>query len=449
MTYTYDALDRVSTALSQGSTNYPQWGLSWVYDRYGNRLQQNVTAGTAYGSQVVVSTTTNQITGTGYSYDANGNMTNDGVNTLIYDGENRAVSDADGSGTASYSYNGVGLRVQKVFSGTTTVYVFSGNKVLAEYANGTLNHEYVYLGTGLIAQYNSGTLNYLARDRLSTRLAMDLNGNILASQGHYPFGEDWYMTGPVTKRHFTSYERDAESGNDYATFRYDVNRFGRFLTADPVRPKGHSPQLLNRYSYVGSEPIGRKDPKGLYACVPVDDISGCLCNSPFGGGDIGGGDIGGGGGTGGGETGGFGGCAPGENGGCDSDLEEGDCSTEPAPPIPEPRPCDVTLNVEASREVDCSLTAKASTVNALVTGTDVGPRGYGGRVSNISVTTKSSASVFRVGPAAHSFNDFTQWHQRIQADNPGFLWWTISFNCDEQGDFDLGPFTTEVTCATE
>jgi YD repeat-containing protein len=44
-TYTYDPLLRLSTAVTTGSTGYPQWGLSWTYDRYGNRTAQTVTAG--------------------------------------------------------------------------------------------------------------------------------------------------------------------------------------------------------------------------------------------------------------------------------------------------------------------------------------------------------------------------------------------------------------------
>ena len=317
MTYTYDALDRVSTAVSQGSTNFPKWGLSWTYDRYGNRLWQAVTAGSAYANSVVVSTTTNHITTSGYSYDANGNHTSDGENTLVYDAENRAVSAADGSGTAVYSYNGMGLRAQKVFGSTTTTYVLNGNHVIAEYANGTLSAEYIYLGTEIIGQYVSGTLNYLGRDRLSTRLLMDTSGNVLGSQGHYPFGEDWYLNSPTAKRHFTSYERDAESGNDYAKFRYHANRLGRFLTIDPVLPSGHSPQLLNRYSYVASEPIDRQDANGLYFCISTDYriCGGC---GPFDCGCLGCGDGGG------------------TSGGCNTDGVEGiSCPpTEPVPPPP-------------------------------------------------------------------------------------------------------------------
>ena len=41
--YTYDALGRLSTAATQGSAGYAQWGLSWTYDRYGNRTAQTVT----------------------------------------------------------------------------------------------------------------------------------------------------------------------------------------------------------------------------------------------------------------------------------------------------------------------------------------------------------------------------------------------------------------------
>src|SRR6267154_1990116 len=43
--YSYDALGRLNTATTTGSSGYAQWGISWVYDRYGNRLSQNQTAG--------------------------------------------------------------------------------------------------------------------------------------------------------------------------------------------------------------------------------------------------------------------------------------------------------------------------------------------------------------------------------------------------------------------
>ena len=112
ISYAYDALGRLATAMTVGSTNYPQWGLSFSYDRYGNRTNQTVTAGTAFSNSVAIDPATNRITTSGYGYDANGNLTSDGVNALTYDAENRAVS-ASGSGAASYSYRASGHRAQR------------------------------------------------------------------------------------------------------------------------------------------------------------------------------------------------------------------------------------------------------------------------------------------------------------------------------------------------
>ena len=118
--YVYDALGRLSSAISIGSTSYPKWGLSWVYDRYGNRASESIAAGcvapmTCPTNSVSISVTTNRITGSPYNYDANGNMTNDGSNILTYDAENRIVSATNGTSSGSYSYDGDGTRVKKVW----------------------------------------------------------------------------------------------------------------------------------------------------------------------------------------------------------------------------------------------------------------------------------------------------------------------------------------------
>ena len=98
------------------------------------------------------------------------------------------------------------------------------------------------------------------------------------------WGAGQYNSNSTTKWHFTAYERDSESGNDHATFRYHVNRLGRFSSVDPVRPRGVQPQSFNRYAYVASDPIDRKDPRGLMYLdypggpVPVDS-AGCPYDS--------------------------------------------------------------------------------------------------------------------------------------------------------------------------
>jgi len=282
--YAYDNLARLSTAQTTGSTGYAAWGLSMTFDRYGNRNAQTVTVGTAPSSSATADVTTNRLT-TGYSYDSNGNMTNDGSNTLTYDAENRAVTSSGSLGSGSYTYDGNSLRVTKLAGGTTTVYVFSGSAVIAEYVNGAVpaspTREYIYSSSTLLAKIESGATQYYHPDHLSVRLMTDSSGNKLGEQGHYPFGESWYLTNTTTKWQFTDYERDAESGNDYAYERFYVNRLGRFSALDPMGGSTADPQSLNRYMYGRNDPMNMIDPTGMEDC---QDLSDDTCGGSGGGG---------------------------------------------------------------------------------------------------------------------------------------------------------------------
>lgn len=278
--YTYDALSRLASAQTSGSTNYPAWGLAWSYDRYGNRLAQSLTAGSAPTNSVSVDAASNRISTAGYAYDASGNITNDGVNAMTYNAENRIVTSSSGGVSSNYSYDGNGVRVSKqVGSATPTVYITLASKVLAEYASGTAAssplREYIYNGSKLAAKIESGTTRYYQRDLLSNRVITDPTGAVVESLAHLPFGDGWYDTGSEKWR-FTTYERDAESGNDYAVMRTYVNRLGRFSSPDPLSGSLDSPQSLDRYNYVGNNVINLTDPAGLIwggeALCLIDDL---------------------------------------------------------------------------------------------------------------------------------------------------------------------------------
>jgi RHS repeat-associated protein len=193
-------------------------------------------------------------------------MTADGNNTLVYDAENRLLSATNGGASGAYTYDGNGLRVEKVSGSTTTVYIFSGSKVIAEYDNGAApaspSREYIYSGGALIAKIDSSGSTYYHPDQLSNRLTTDSSGNLVAQMGHYPFGDSWYNS-TNDKLQFTTYERDAESGNDYAMARSYVNNFGRFSSLDPLSGSLANPQSLNKYAYVLNDPVNLVDPSGL------------------------------------------------------------------------------------------------------------------------------------------------------------------------------------------
>jgi hypothetical protein len=129
---------------------------------------RHVTAGSGYQGSVSVAAASNHITT--LPYDANGNLTNDGANTLVYDAGNRVVSAANSGASGSYTYDGSGLRVQRVSGSTTTVYIFSGSKVIAEYDNGAAptapSREYIYGGGALLAKIDSSGTTYYHQDQL-------------------------------------------------------------------------------------------------------------------------------------------------------------------------------------------------------------------------------------------------------------------------------------------
>jgi RHS repeat-associated protein len=148
----------------------------------------------------------------------------------------------------------------------------------------------VYEASGTTtARFDDGFIivgtHYFQPDHLSTRLLTDSGGNVVGQQGHYPYGESWYAKNTTTNWQFTSYQRDNESGNDYALMRSYVNRLARFSSPDPaglaaVDPS--NPQSWNRYAYVTNDPAALTDPTGLCTGTPRKQIQG-LCGAGFGG----------------------------------------------------------------------------------------------------------------------------------------------------------------------
>jgi len=193
-------------------------------------------------------------------------MTSDGNNTLVYDAENRVASAANGGASGSYTYDGNGQRVVKSSGGATTVSIFLGDQVLAEYDNGALpsapTNEYIYAGGQRIMSVQSGVTDYWHYDHLSPRLRTDASGNVADQRGTFPFGDSWYSPGQSPYM-LTTYERDTESGNDYAMARFYGSSNARFASPDPIPGSASDPQSLNRYSYAVSDPIDFVDFSGL------------------------------------------------------------------------------------------------------------------------------------------------------------------------------------------
>ncbi|MEK6299507.1 MAG: RHS repeat-associated core domain-containing protein [Acidobacteriota bacterium] len=280
--YTYDNYSRLVT--SSQTSNGSSAQRRFAYDKWGNRT--GVWDATSGGNQIqsislqqtnnIPSNRINSVTTTGtlnYTYDAAGNVTNDGVHSYTYDSENRVVS-VDSGATATYAYDHQNRRYKKTVGSTVTHYVWEGAQVIAEHngSTGAVLIDYIMTRDRMVAKVESGTTRYLLGDRLSVRLILDGSGNVVGRQAHLPYGEDFAESGTQQKHHFTSYERDGESGQDYAINRNHSPSVGRFGSVDKLRGNMFNPNRLNRYSYVMDDPVNRVDPLGL-ELIELDEIT--------------------------------------------------------------------------------------------------------------------------------------------------------------------------------
>ena len=197
-----------------------------------------------------------------YDYDANGNMTTRGTQTLIWDAANRLqYVDVGGVRIATYTYDAAGMRVKKEASGETTIYV--GRYYEKNLTTG-VETLYLYLGDQLVAYKVDTNLRYLHRDHLgSTAVVTDGNGDVIFERTYDAWGNVRTSSGTAdTNRLYTGQRFDAATGLYYYNARYYDLTIGRFISPDGIVPDAGDPQVWNRYSYVQNNPLTFTDPSG-------------------------------------------------------------------------------------------------------------------------------------------------------------------------------------------
>ncbi|HRH40131.1 MAG TPA: RHS repeat-associated core domain-containing protein [Pyrinomonadaceae bacterium] len=275
-TYQYDSLDRLKQAQETSGGNQT-WVQNFSYDRYGNRIGQNQTINgqTTVGTPTVDVNTNRFNAGQGYLYDFAGNVIQDPQNKqYIFNGDNKQVEVKDSSNQiiGQYFYDGDGKRIKKITNTETTIFVYSGGKLVAEY---TANN----------ATPTTPTTQYLGTDMLeSPRIITDQNANIVSRRDFMPFGEDIPNFGARTqangykpdnmRQKFTGYQKDNETGLDFAEARYYNDSVGRFTAVDPLLASGKSvnPQTFNRYVYSMNRPLTHTDPTGMQSGKVKEDV---------------------------------------------------------------------------------------------------------------------------------------------------------------------------------
>ncbi|WP_144551291.1 DNRLRE domain-containing protein [Peribacillus simplex] len=289
--YTYDAKgNRLTEKTKSGTTKFtydkseqlikevrPNGDIyEYTYDAVGNRLTKKTTKGTAIDTNSYTYDTANQlstINGTTITHDKNGNLTNDGKRTLVYDAEDRLVEVKEGTTTvAKYQYNSEGLRISKTTGSTTVNYTYdeNANVVLETDQSGAVLASYVYdNGNRPLTMTKAGkTYTFHANAHGDITSVTDDAGTVVASFEYDAWGNHLKESGTFASQvpfRYAGYRYDPETKYYYLQQRYYNAEIGRFLTLDPILGDKDNPITQNGYNYADNNPVMFTDPDGQYA----------------------------------------------------------------------------------------------------------------------------------------------------------------------------------------
>jgi RHS repeat-associated protein len=218
-------------------------------------------------------------------FDSNGNLTNDGTRSFVYDAENQLTNVyVSTQWKSEFVYDGLGRRRiarDYAWSGTwvktnETRYIYDGMLPVQErdsnnLAQVTCTRRLDLSGGirgaggigGLLARTDAnGSAYYHADGAGNVTALMGANGDLLARYLYNPFGKvigQWGALANANAMQFSSMPSHASSGLCLYAFRnYDSN-LQRWLTKDPIKEAGG----INLYGFVKNNPISYVDPLGF------------------------------------------------------------------------------------------------------------------------------------------------------------------------------------------
>lgn len=307
-TYRYDNAGRLSSFTDARGTRtlaYDHDGNRTTYGTAGQpdpssytyRADDSILAATSTVPQTVAGNVVlTDVTRT-YSYDTFGGVTNDGCSTYTYDGLDRLVTTANGTGTltgcatnpgTSYTYDGLDRQAtRRTGTATRTALHYDGlTSSLLRQAGATSTAYRSDVNGNVTAVIAGSTTEFLAHDGTgSTGLITGTDGSVTCTARYDAYGNpdgntSTAATSPCntgtanTDIFYRGQRRDADLGTYQLGSRtYDPTK-ASFLTPDTFRAAGNDanvglgidPLTRNTYSYVNGDPINYIDPSGHYRC---------------------------------------------------------------------------------------------------------------------------------------------------------------------------------------
>ncbi|MBK8138273.1 MAG: RHS repeat-associated core domain-containing protein [Chloroflexi bacterium] len=213
------------------------------------------------------------------TYDANGNMTNDGTNAYTWDRANRLRS----MGGHAYAYDGMGSRTTQTVSSIVTNYLLDVQPNIVQVISATASsntENYLHSPRGIHAtQDTAENWRDILQDGLgSVRGEINDTLEVDASGAYRPYGIPTDVNGAYSQPfRFTGEMRDANA-LQYHRLRFYSSDNAVFLSYDPFEALKWVPGSMNAYSWVNGNVANLIDPSGKVGENP-DDYDTCNSSS--------------------------------------------------------------------------------------------------------------------------------------------------------------------------
>ena len=265
--YTYDG-DSRAKATTWTLGNNAVGDLEYSYDadgrvigKTGSFAQTNLPEAAA-GNTYNAANEMTAFNGTPLSYDANGNLANDGTNTYVWDARNH-LAEIIGGATANFIYDALGRRMSKSIAGSTTQFLFDGLNPVQELDASDTPSANLLIGGGIDEYFQRsdsvGARSFLSDNLASTMALTDENGVLQTQYTYEPFGKTTIGgASNANSYQYTGRENDGD-GVYFYRGRYYSPTFKRFIAQDPI---GFSGGDTNLYKYVNDRPTDSSDALG-------------------------------------------------------------------------------------------------------------------------------------------------------------------------------------------
>lgn len=257
-----------------------------------------------------------------FQYDADGNLTNDGRWSYMWDGENRLIQMTVNTNVGSqyqltFAYDPKGRRIQKMVA-TNGVGIYTNNFLYDDWnLAATLSPSLSLLNSFMWGNDLSGSpqgaggvgglmeITYYGSTTTNCFPTFDGNGNIMAlvnvtdgtvdaNYEYGPFGEIVRSTGPMAKANslrFSTKYNDDESDLLYYGYRYYKQATGDWVNRDPLMESGsrvlrsrrmpklttdmppHIKKSMDDYTFLNNSPLDDVDALGLCSGSCGPDIT--------------------------------------------------------------------------------------------------------------------------------------------------------------------------------